>query len=94
MVTMTKDAQDAAGLTTKDVVSVNDVAKALGMTEISVRRWIGAGQIPSLKVGLRRFVRRDVLEAMQSRTALVAPRPGDWETAEDFIRLNRPDLYR
>lgn len=86
-------ANTGPALTRDDVLTVAEVATAMGRTSTTVQRWIAAGQIPSVKAGNARRIRRDVLDAIVNRTAIVAPRPHEWETAEEFIRLNRPDLH-
>ena len=83
-----------AVLTKDDVMTTTQAAAALGVAEYSVRRYIRNGVIPSLKAGNSRFIRRDVIDAMVNRTALCPPRPHEWETVEEFIALNRPDLAR
>lgn len=44
--------------------SVREVSEMLGMSQASINLHIKTGAIPSAKIGGRRFIRRDVLEAM------------------------------
>jgi excisionase family DNA binding protein len=44
--------------------SVREVASALGLSEATVNLHIKDGTIPSVKLGGRRLIRRDVLDAL------------------------------
>lgn len=55
-------------MTTKNVerlaYSVSEVAEVLGMSEATVYVHLKDGTIPSVKLGGRRLIRRDVLDAL------------------------------
>lgn len=46
--------------------SVKEVSEVLGMSEATVNLHIKEGTIPSVKIGGRRLIRRDVLDAILS----------------------------
>ncbi len=75
----------------REVYSTEQVATLLGVDLRTVKCWIANGQIPSFRIGHCRRIRKDVIEAIMNPTCSVQPRVGDWETAEDFISLLRPD---
>jgi excisionase family DNA binding protein len=54
--------------------SVKEVAQMLGLSEASVNVYIKEGTIPSVKLGGRRLIRRDVLDAL-----LAGDEPGEGE---------------
>lgn len=44
--------------------SVREAAEALGMSQATINLHISTGTIPSVKLGGRRLIRRDVLDAL------------------------------
>jgi excisionase family DNA binding protein len=44
------------------VVSVQEAAKAMGLSRATLYRLIAGGKIETIKIGARRLIRRDVIE--------------------------------
>ena len=61
------------------------IARLLGMTERTVRRWIASGELPSVKIGGARLVSREDLEALlgQSGASDDEDEDGDEDDDED-----------
>ncbi|MDP9364210.1 MAG: helix-turn-helix domain-containing protein [Chloroflexota bacterium] len=76
----------------RDVYTPEEASVLLNVHEVTFRRLLSNGVIPSFRVGASRRIRKDVIEALMNPTCKTQPRPGDWRDADDFIRLLRPDL--
>lgn len=50
-----------------DLLSVRQIAEHLSVAQITVRRWIDAGKLPSVRLGRAVRVRRTDLEAFIER---------------------------
>ena len=78
--------------------SISDAAALLGVSRVSVWRWIRAGQIPVARLGHRTSrIRREDIERMLSANGVAAqaPRP-DWRdlaAAEHFAQFYEADRY-
>jgi len=46
----------------KELFTTAEVAQALGVAEITVKKHVGLGTLPSITIGRARRIRRDVLE--------------------------------
>jgi excisionase family DNA binding protein len=51
-----------------DLLIIEDVATLTRVTPETVRRWCRAGRLPSVRIGLRRLVRRSDLESLWEPT--------------------------
>src|ERR671935_2175918 len=78
--------------------SISDAAALLGVSRVSVWRWIRAGQIPVARLGHRTSrIRREDIERMLSANGVAAqaPRP-DWRdlaAAEHFAQFYEADQF-
>lgn len=49
----------------KDLVSTGEAAKALGVTAMTLHRWIEAGKVMAVKVGAYRAIPRSEIERLR-----------------------------
>ncbi len=68
------------------LLTVPEIAKELRVTEVTVRTWIRAGQLPALRAGMRGYrVRRSALDQMLAlNQPAPPPRPGEPVAFEDI----------
>lgn len=52
-----------------------EVAKKLGTTEVSVRRWITQGKLPGFKIGGRVFIPKNFEETLAAKKQSEQPVP-------------------
>ena len=58
----------------QEAFSAAEVAAKLGVSDMTVRRWIRSGQLPSFKVGSARRVPRTALDELMRPTGRAKPR--------------------
>ena len=54
-------------LTTDDLVSVADAAKALGRPKMTIYRWVNANRIVGIKLGGMLFIPKSEVERLQGQ---------------------------
>ncbi len=60
----------------REYLRAGEIARLCGVSERTVRRWIAAGTLPSVKVGGVRLVARQAIQQM------LAPTAPDWSTED------------
>ncbi len=75
------------------LLTVPEIARELRVTEVTVRTWIRAGQLPAIRAGMRGYrVRRSDLERMVAVDRPMPPAPAERVAFEDtslraYVRL-------
>jgi len=67
----------------KHYLTVNEVAKRLEVSNVTIRRWVRLGKLPARKLGLHYFIlEKDIEECMKARERLLGPKKGNLARVE------------
>ena len=65
------------------MLSVDEVARRVGRSPETVRRWIRDGRLPATTQGRRRLVNPADLDSVRDELYPMLPLPPEWERLED-----------